>query len=177
MSAISENTVIQKTLSRILGCALLLYGSTALAFTLIPQEQLTPSATLTDSFTLEAQVQPIAGTIRGQIFGHLRPRNSQKATQLGGVMLAANAYSGSSSDVTYLAAAGGSSGAGGGSSGDDGNTESLWISGTTDSLENTFSRTAFYGTTQNVLVGFDFTRSDKYVLGVSGGYETSNYDK
>ena len=168
--------MLQKTLGRILGCALLLYGGTALAFTLItiPQEQLTPSTTITNSFTLDAQVQPIAGTIRSQIFGLRRPGSSKKVTQVGGLKLAANDRSGSSSDVNYLAAAANDpSGAGGGSG--DGNTQSLWISSTTDSLENTFFRTAFYGATQNVIAGYDFTRSDKYVLGISGGYEASNF--
>jgi hypothetical protein len=167
--------VLQKTLGRILGCALLSYGGTALAFTLIEiPPELTPSAAVTNSFTLQAQVQPIAGTIRGQIFGLRRPGSSQKATQLGGMMLVSNAYVDSRLDVDYFAAAPGDpSGAGGGSSG--GNTQSLWISSTSDSLENTFSRTAFYGATQNVLVGYDVTRSDKYVLGISGGYEASNF--
>ena len=164
--------MLQKTLSRILGCALLLYGSTALAFTLIT-EALAPSNTITDTFTLQAQVQPIAGTIRSQIFGLRRPGGSPRLTQLGGVKLAANDRSGRSSDVNVLAATAdepwGAAGGGGG------NTQSLWISSTTDSLENTFSRTAFYGATQNVLVGYDVTRSDKYVLGISGGYEASNY--
>jgi hypothetical protein len=169
-----ENTVLHKTFSRILGCALLFYGSTALAFTLItiPQEDLAPSNTITNSFTLDAQVQPIAGTIRSQIFGLRRPGSSQRTTQLGGMQLAANDHSGSRSDVNVLAAAD-PFGAGGG--GGDGNAASLWISSTTDSLENTFSRTAFYGATQNVLVGYDVTRSDKYVLGISGGYEASNF--
>ncbi len=167
--------MLQKTLGRILGCALLSYGSAALAFTVIlPQEQLIPSTTLTDSFTLQAQVQPIAGTIRAQIFGLRRPGSSKKVTQAGGMMLAANDHSGSASDVNYLAAAADApSGAGGGSGG--GNPQSLWISSTTDSLENTFFRTAFYGATQNVLAGYDFTRSDRYVLGISGGYEASNF--
>src|SRR5437773_1873669 len=167
-----ENTVLHKTLGRILGCALLSYGSTALAFTLI--ELQLPSNTITDSFTLQAQVQPIAGTIRAQIFGLRRPGSSKKVTQVGGMMLAANDHSGSASDVNTLAAAANDpSGAGGGSGG--GNAQSLWISSTNDSLENTFSRTAFYGATQNVLVGYDVTRSDKYVLGISGGYEASNF--
>src|SRR6266436_6144545 len=141
-----ENTVLQKTLGRILGCALLSYGGTALAFTLIQLEP--PSNTITDSFTLQAQVQPIVGTIRSQIFGLRRPGSSKQVTQVGGMMLAANDRSGSASDVNYLAAAGDPSGAGGGSSG--GNAQSLWISSTTDSLENTFFRTAFHGATQNV---------------------------
>ena len=170
-----ENTVLQKTLSRILGCALLSYGSTALAFTLITiPPELAPSNTFTDSLTLQTQVQPIVGTIRSQIFGLRRPGSSKQVTQVGGLKLAANDRSGTSSDVNYLAAAANDpSGAGSGSSG--GNAQSLWISSTTDSLENTFFRTAFYGATQNVLVGYDFTRSDKYVLGISGGYEASNF--
>jgi hypothetical protein len=170
-----ENTVLQKTLGRILGCALLLYGSTALAFTLItlPQEQVSPGNTITDTTTLEAQVQPIAGTIRAQLLGHLRPRASAKTAQLGR-LLAANAYAGSRSDVDYLAAApGDSSGAGSGMGG--GNSESWWVSAATNSLENTFSRTAFYGATHNLLAGFDLTRSDKYVFGVSVGQEASNF--
>jgi len=172
--AIREKTLLQKILGRILGCALLSYGSTALAFTLIVLPEQTPSSDITNSFTLQTQVQPIAGAIRGQIFGLRRPGSSQKATQLGGMKLASSAYANSRLDVDTLAAAAGDpSGAVGGSSG--GATESLWISTTTDSLANTFSRTAFYGATQNVIVGYDVTRSDKYVLGISGGYEASNF--
>ena len=166
--------MLQKTLGRILGCVLFLYGSAALAFTLITiPPELTPSTDITNSFTLQAQIQPIAGTIRGQIFGHRRSGGSRRVTQVGGMMLAANEYSSSRSDVNVLAAAPGDPSGGGGSSGGD--TQSLWISSTTDSLENTFFRTAFYGATQNVLVGYDVTRSDKYVLGIAGGYEASNF--
>ena len=167
--------MLQKIFGRILGCALLSYGGTALAFTLITiPPELAPSNTVTDTFTLQTQVQAIAGTIRSQIFGLRRPGSSKQVTQVGGMMLAANDRSGSASDVNTLAAvANDPSGAGGGSSG--GNAQSLWISSTTDSVENTFFRTAFYGATQNVLVGYDFTRSDKYVLGVAGGYEASNF--
>jgi len=167
--------VLQKTFGRILGCALLSYGGAALAFTLITiPPELIPSTTITDSFTLDAQVQPIAGTIRAQIFGLRRPGSSKQVTQVGGLKLAANEHSGTRSDVNYLAAAANDpSGAGGGSGG--GNSQSLWISTTSDSLENTFFRTAFYGATQNVLVGYDVTRSDKYVFGISGGYEASNF--
>ena len=163
--------MLQKTPRRILGFALLLYGSTALAFTLItiPQEQVSPSNTITDSTTLETQVQPIAGTIRAQLLSLRRPKAAAKVA-LAGSMLAANAHASSRSDVDYLAAAG-SSGAGTGS----GDSESLWISAASNSLENEFSRTAFHGNTNNLLAGFDLTRSDKYVLGISVGHEASNY--
>ncbi|HET7765884.1 MAG TPA: autotransporter outer membrane beta-barrel domain-containing protein [Burkholderiales bacterium] len=163
--------MLHKTLRRILGCALLSYGGAAFAFTLITVQP--PSNTVTDTFTLQAQVQPIAGTIRSQIFGLRRPGSSRQVTQIGGMMLAANDRSGTSSDVNTLAAAANDP-SGSGSSG-GGNAQALWISSTIDSLENTFFRTAFHGATQNVLVGYDITQSDKYVLGVSGGYEASNF--
>ena len=167
--------MVKKTLGGILGCALLLYGSTALAFTIITlPEDLAPSNTITDSFTLDKQVQPIVGTIRSQIFGLRRPGSAKKVTEVGSMKLAANDRSGSRSDVNTLAVVADDSwGAGGGGGG--GNAQSLWISSTTDSLENTFFRTAFYGATQNVIAGYDVTRSEKYVLGISGGYEASNY--
>jgi hypothetical protein len=165
--------VRQKILGRILGIALLLYGSAAPAFTLILPEQYTPSNVITDPVTLEPQVQAIAGSIRTQVFSHLRPRRADKVTQASRV-LAANSYVGSRSDVDYLAAAPSDSSVGGsGLGGGDG--ESVWISALTNSLENEFSRTAFYGATHNLIAGYDLTRSDRYVLGVSFGHEASNF--
>src|SRR5215831_3035346 len=152
---------------------MLAYGSAALAFTLITIQP--PSNTVTDSFTLNTQVQPIAGTIRSQILGLRRPGGSQKTTQAGGLMLAANDRSGGASDVNYLAQATGDPSAAGAAGAGAANTQALWISSTINSLENTFSRTAFYGATQNVMVGYDYTRSAKYVFGISGGYEASNF--
>jgi autotransporter-like protein len=166
--------VLQKTLCRILGCALLSYGSTALAFTLITfPEQNSPGNTVTDTLTLQTQVQPIASTIRSQILTNLRPRGSQKSTQLGR-MLAANAQAGSIAG-DYLLAAAASDAPPPGSGGGSGNSESVWISTAINNVENDFSRTAFYGATENLLVGFDLTRSDKYVMGVSLGFEGSNF--
>lgn len=165
--------MLRKTLCRILGCALLLHGGTALAFTLIelpPQEDQSPSNSVTDSTTLRTEVQPIAGTIRTQLLSHRRPRGAQRVTRIG-TLLAANAHAQSRSDVDYLAAAGTGTGSGAGG----GDTESLWISAATNSLENEFSRTAFYGATHNLLAGADLTRSDRYVLGVSVGHEASNF--
>lgn len=168
--------MLQKTLSRILGCALLFYGGNALAFTLIeiPQEQSAPGNTITDATTLESQVQPIAGTIRSQLLSMRRPKGADKVAQAGR-LLAANAHAGTRSDIDFLAAAPGET-FGGGNGGDGGgNSEGLWISAATNSLENDFYRTAFYGATHNLLVGFDFTRSATYVLGVSVGHEASNF--
>jgi hypothetical protein len=171
-----ERTVFQKTFRWILGCALLAYGSTALAFTIIeiPQEQTAPSSTVTDSLSLQAQVQPLTTTIRSQILGHLRARGSQRSTQVSGVMLAVNARTGGSGSADYLAAAASDAPPVGSGSGGS-NSESVWMSTAINSIENDFSRTAFYGATQNLVAGFDLTRSDRYVLGLSVGYEASNF--
>lgn len=164
--------MLQKTLVRILGSALLVYSGMASAFTLIElqQEKFTPSSSVTETTTLDTQVQPIVSAIRMQMLSQRRGKKSDKVTQAGR-LLAANAHADMRGDYQYLAAAGGSSGAGG----IGGDSSSLWISTAYNSLENEFWRTSFYGTIQNVLGGFDFTRSDKYVLGVALGYEAGNY--
>ena len=90
------------------------------------------------------------------------------------MMLAANAQASSIGDFNLLAAAASDSSAAGSGIG-SGNSESLWISTAINSIENDFFRTAFYGATQNLLAGFDLTRSNKYVAGVSLGYEASNF--
>jgi Autotransporter beta-domain len=168
-----ENPVLQKTLCRIVGCALLAYGSSALAFTLItPPEQTAPSNTVTDATTLAAQIQPIAAAIQAQLFSLRRLQSFRKVTQAAPVLVASAAEN-SRGDFDYLAAAGGDApGTGLGGSGD---TASLWISSAANSLENEFVRTSFYGATHNLVAGFDVTRSARYVLGVAVGHEASNF--
>ena len=168
--------MLRNTLGRIVGCMLLMWGSNAVAFTLIvPEEQIKPSSSVTTATTLEPQVQTIAGSIRTQLRTHLRPKGAQRSAQAGRTVLAASSFASALSDVDYFAAAG-ASGAGGGNGADAaGDTDSLWISGTASSLENTFSRTAFHGTTNNLLAGFDLARSNTYVMGLSLGYEASNF--
>jgi hypothetical protein len=159
--------VLQKILGRILGCALLLYGGAAFSFTLIEfPEQSAPSETITATTTLETQVQPIAGTIRAQLFNIQRLKRGQRVSQASPVLVA----SAQRRDGFEYLAANETSGASAG-----GGTESLWISATANSLENDFSRTAFYGATHNLLAGFDVTRADRYVLGVALGHEASNF--
>lgn len=161
--------MLQKTLRRILGGALLLYGGTALGFTIITfPEQTAPSETITTATTLETQVQPIASAIRAQLLSIRRLQSSRKIAHADRVLVANASTRG---DFTYLAAAG----TAGESAGSAGNTESLWISTAANSLENDFSRTAFHGATHNLLAGFDLTRSGKYVLGVAVGHEASNF--
>lgn len=160
--------MLQKILGRILGCALLLYGSSAFSFTLITlPEQNAPSESITTATTLETQVQPIASTIRAQLFSIQRAKRAQRVSQARPVLVASAEHRGG---FEYVAA---NQASGAGPSG--GGTESLWISAAANSLENDFSRTAFYGATHNLLAGFDLTRADRYVLGFAFGHEASNF--
>lgn len=164
--------MLQQALRRILGCALLLYAGTALPFTLIQpsDEQVSPSNTITDSTTVERQAAPIAAAIRAQLLSHRRLKGSRGQAQSGRVLVA-SAQADSRGDFSLLAQGlKDPSAAGGG-----GDSESLWISAAANSLENTFSRTAFYGATHNLLAGFDMTRSEKFVFGVAVGHEASNF--
>ena len=173
--------MLRKTLQTIFAIALLQLGNSALAFTLItiPPEQVSPSNAITDSTTLDTQVQSIALAIRTHLFSARHARNSNKTAQYGGV-LAANSHVDSVSDLdgltlayNDLAAAGGGSVAEGGS----GNaSKGLWITSAYSSLKNDFSRTRFDGDTHNLLAGFDITLADKYILGVAVSHELSRFD-
>ena len=172
--------MFQKALRTLLGIAILQFGSSALAFTLfVPDEQVSPSSTVTDSTTLGTQIQSIAGAIRTHIIGLRRSHDSTKTAQYGGV-LAANSHVDSVSDLdgmtlayNDLAAAEGGSVAGGGGGHP---TKGLWITSAYSSLKNDFSRTNFDGDIQNLLAGFDLTLSDKYILGVAVSHETSQFN-
>lgn len=164
--------VLPKTLRRIFGCALLSYGATALAFTLIPQEEITPSSAFTDTATLATQTQPIVSAIRSQVLNHRLLRRPAKVTQAGRI-LAANSHTDTRSDIEYLAAALGESP--GAEDGAGGGTDSLWISSAYNGLENEFSRTRFIGDSFNAIAGFDITRSDRYVVGIAVNGEARNY--
>jgi hypothetical protein len=169
--------MLRKALTRIVGCSLLLYGGTALGFTIITfpptsEEEGSASSTVTQSTTLRTQVQPIAGAIRTHLLTLLRPRTSARAS-LPGPLLAANAYAETRRDVDILVAAlkeptGPDSGRGGG-------TESLWVSSAYNALENEFFRTRFIGDTRNAVAGFDLTQSDKFVLGIAISHEATDF--
>lgn len=167
---VGESIVLQKILGGILGSALWLYGGAAFAFTLIELPEPGPNApseTVTTATTLETQVQPVVGAIRSQLFNIQRLKRAQRVSQAGPVLVAST---GRRDGFEYVAAneapGAGAPGAG---------TSSLWISTTANSLENDFSRTAFYGASHSLLAGFDLTRADRYVLGLAFGHEASNY--
>jgi hypothetical protein len=60
-------------------------------------------------------------------------------------------------------------------SGSDG-LSSLWLNSTFTAYDNDFSRTRYDGDTHMLLVGYDYTRADRYVFGVAVSYETSTID-
>jgi Autotransporter beta-domain len=166
--------VIQKAICGFLGCALLAFGGNALAFTLItpppPPEQTAPSSDVTTATTLPLAAQPIVGTLRAQMLNR-RLRGNEKLSQADR-MVALNAHADTVSDAgTFVAALGDAPGTGAGAD----TSHALWISSAYNSVENEFSRTSFYGSTQNILAGYDVTRSSRVVLGVAVGYEADNF--
>lgn len=172
--------MLQHGLKTILGILLLQASSTALAFTIIispVEEELIPSNTITDSMTLNTQIQPIAGAIKAHLRSTRRISKSEKKAQYGNV-LAANSYVDSISDVDHMTLAyndlASSGSSGGGSSGGD--ERSLWINSTFSSLKNDFSRTSFNGDVHILLAGYDYTLSEKYIFGAALSHETSNFN-
>ena len=116
-----ETAMLRKMLATILGSGLMLYGGTALAFTIITlppgsEEEGSPSTAVTESTTLSRQVQPVTSAIRTQLLGILRQRRPQRISQAG-TLVAANAYAETLRDVDFLLAAAGQSSSAGGSSG------------------------------------------------------------
>ncbi len=167
--------MLRKMLATILGSGLMLYGGTALAFTIITlppgsEEEGSPSTAVTESTTLSRQVQPVTSAIRTQLLGILRQRRPQRVSQAG-TLVAANAYAQTRRDVDFLLAAAGQSSSAGSSS----RSDSLWISSAYNALENEFVRTRFNGDTRYVVAGFDLTRSDRYVVGIAVNHEASDF--
>ena len=171
--------MLQKALIAISGIVLLQFCNAASAFTLIvPQEQISPSNAVTDSLTLDKEIAPIINAIKAHLFGARRANRSAKTAQYGSV-LAANHHVDRVSDLDGVtiayndlaSAEGGSVAVGGG-----GSARGMWITSAYSSLENDFSRTGFDGDIHNLLGGFDFTQSDKYILGLAVSHETSRFN-
>jgi hypothetical protein len=168
-----KTTSYRSCLKALAGLVLLQLGNTAMAFTLLPQEQLTPSSTITNSSTtVSAQVLPVARAIQTHLHGSRRTHAPGKFTQ-NGVMVASNSYTSTRYDFGDMLAYNDLASAGGGGGGDgSANTSSLWISSGYSLLKNNFSRTRYDGDSQMVVAGFDHTSSDTYVLGAALGYQT-----
>jgi len=154
-----------------LGVLLLLFSSTALAFTLIelPQGDVAASSTVTDSMTLNTQIQPLVSAIKSRIYDSRRNKNSNLTVQYGD-LLAANSYVNSQSDLDYITVSNHVQN----QAADD--IQSLWLNSTFSSYDNDFFRTRFYGDTHLLLVGYDYTLSDTYIFGAALSYETTNID-
>lgn len=170
---IKKISALQNCLVPIFGFLLLQFSSSAFAFTLIVAPELTPSNAITDSTTLNTQIQPVANVIKAHLNGTRRMQKTGKIAQHDN-MLAANSHTGSVSDLDHAMFAYNDLASAGGSSGGGGDTNSLWINSSFSSLKNTFSRTRFDGDIQMIMAGYDHTVSDRYTLGVALGYQTSN---
>jgi hypothetical protein len=169
----NKTTAYKSGLKLIAGLILLQLCNAAMAFTLLPQEQLTPSSSITNSSTtVAAQIQPVARAIQTHLHGARRPHSSGKFAQ-NGIMVASNSYSSTRYDAGDMLAYNDlASAAGGGSSGST-DSSSLWINSGYSLLKNNFSRTRYDGDSQMVVIGHDHTVSDTYIIGAALGYQTS----
>ncbi len=168
-------TALQRSLKIIIGLVLLHLSSSAFAFTLIVlPPAMNPSNAITDSTTVNTQIQPVANVIKSHLHNLHRAPKTRKFAQHNNNMLAANSYTDRVSDIDHamfayndLASSGGSVGSGGG------NTNGMWINSAYSSLKNSFSRTRFDGDVQMLMAGYDLTVSDQYTLGAALSYQTS----
>ena len=165
----AEKGLFRNGLKIFFGLLLLHASSSAFAFTLIeiPESTSAPGSTITDATTFDGQIRPVTSAIRNHI------RDSRRRDQGGSSaqraeLFASNVYASTMSDADFIPVSGH---AGGGDL-----QKSLWLSSSYTRLENDFSRTRYDGQLNALLVGFDVTRSDRYVFGISASIESSDID-
>ena len=164
MTGINNRTGIW--LASILGLLLLQAGGSAQAFTLIEIQNSieTPGNTITSPTTFNSQVQPLINTLGAHLRDSRRNQNPGRSAQQGNI-LASNSHADTRIDVGFVEV----SSHGGSKRG----IPSLWFGTTFTEFDNDFSRTKHDGNAQLLLLGFDYTKSDRYIFGVSMSYETS----
>jgi hypothetical protein len=147
------------------GLLLLQASGTASAFTLIeiPDQSTSPGNTVTDATTFKNQIEPLTGAIRTHIRNGQRRRETGPTAQQEQV-LASNSYAATMSDVEFIQASGYSGGGG---------LSSLWLNSTFSAYDNDFSRTRYDGDTHMLLIGYDYTKSDRYIFGVAVSIENT----
>ncbi len=151
-----------------LAILLLQASSSALAFTIIeiPASNTSPSSSITDSITFNTQIQPVIGAIQAHLLDARRGGKSRNSAQAGNV-LASNSYRETMSDVGFLEVSSHSQD-------DSGGSRSLWLNSTSTTFDNDFSGTRHNGDQHMLLAGFDFTFTERYILGLAVSFETSN---
>ena len=137
----------------------------ASAFTLIeiPDPNTTPGNAVTDISAFESLIRPLLSVLQTHL------QNARRADKkLGGLaqqdnLWASNEYTDTASDANFLKVSSNSAGSAG--------MKSLWLGTTATIFENDFSRTRFDGNSNLLVAGFDYTRADKYIFGISVSLE------
>ncbi len=147
----------------LIGMLLLFAGNNALAFTLPVGELLTPGASITDSDSLNSQIEPLTGAIQSHLRNLARGAGSNRSARRDS-LYASNLYASQASDAYFLdvAAHGG------------GPVRTLWLNSTFSAFDNDFARTRYDGGLHLLLGGFDYTVDDRFVYGIAVSYERSN---
>lgn len=161
-----SRTTTRQLRQPLIGLLLLLWGNGALAFTLPPLgETLTPGADVTDSTTLNSQLEPLTSAIQSHLRNLVRGTETSRSAQRGN-LYASNAHAGRASDAYFLdvAAHGGAGGP----------VRTLWLNSTFSDFDNDFERTQFDGNLHLLLLGFDYTVDERYIYGIALSYERSD---
>jgi hypothetical protein len=165
----TRNPIITRHgLCALLGLLLLQTSGTASAFTLIelPDPNATPGNTVTDISAFESLIRPLLSVLQTHLQNARRAGKKFASLAQQDNLLASNEYTDTASDANFIKVASNSAGPAG--------MKSLWLGTTATNFENEFSRTEFDGNSNLLVAGFDYTRGDKYIFGISVSIEDTN---
>ncbi len=153
-------------IGRALTAVLLLFAcNNAPAFTLPPLgETLTPGGDVTDSASLNSQIEPLTSALQSHLRNLVRGAGSNRSARRE-VVYASNVYASQASDAYLIDAAA----HGGGE-----RVRTLWLNSTFSDFDNDFERTQYDGDLHLLLAGFDVTVAERYIYGVALSYERSS---
>lgn len=145
----------------LLGFLMLQASSGASAFTLIelPDPESTPGNAVTDISAFQSLIQPLLSVLQTHLQNARRAENKFGISAQQGDLFASNEYTDTASDANFIKVSSHSAGSAG--------IKSLWLGTTATNFENNFSRTEFDGNSNLLVAGFDYTRADKYIFGIS----------
>jgi len=140
-------------------------SGTASAFTVIelPDPTSTPGNAVTDISAFESLIRPLLSVLREHLQNARRAKKKIPSFAQQDNLLASNEYTDFASDAQFIKVSSNNAGPGG--------TKSLWLGTTATDFENDFSRTRFDGTSNLLVAGFDYTRNEKYIFGISVSLE------
>ncbi len=164
----ASNAIFKPGFAFILGLLFLQFSQSVAAFTLIeiPDPSTSPSNLITDSTTFKNRMRPLTSAIHSHIQNGWRLRRPGASAQQGQV-LASNAYAGTLRDADFIQVSGQSQSS---------DLKSLWLNASYTTFDNDFSRTEYDGNSHLLMIGYDYTKNDRYIFGAAISFETGLTD-